>query len=173
MGHLGIQFAKLAGATVYATVSNEVQENMAKQLGADATIHYKTESVEAYVAKHTGNIGFDVVFDTVGNQNLINSFKAVKTSGTVVTTLALDTIDLSLAHSKGIDFHIVFMLIPMLHNLQRERHGNILKAIAQFIENGQVKPLIDEKRFTFAEVGKAHERAEHGQPLGKVIITTP
>ena len=171
VGHLGIQFAKIAGAKVYATVANEAQEKIAKELGADVTINYKAESVEAFVEKHTDGKGFDAVFDTVGNQNLNNSFQAVKVSGRVVTTLALDTLNLSTPHIKGLDFHIVFMLIPMLHNLGRERHGKILKQVAEYIESGKIKPLIDEKTFSFSEVGEAHARAESGKATGKVIIT--
>ncbi len=171
VGHLGIQFAKIAGAEVYTTVANEAQEKIAKELGADATIHYKSESVEDFVEKYTDGKGFDVVFDTVGNQNLNNSFQAVKVSGRVVTTLALDTLDLSPPHIKGLDFHIVFMLIPMLHNLDRERHGKILKQVAEYVESGKIKPLIDEETFDFSQVGEAHARAESGKATGKVIIT--
>jgi len=171
VGHLGIQFAKLAGATVYATVANEEQAAIATSLGADAVIYFQKEPVAEFVKKHTQGVGFDVVFDTVGNQNLHNSLEAVKVSGRVVTTLALANVDLSTAHVKGVDFHIVFMLIPMLHNLGRERHTTILADIARWASEGKIKPLIDKNRFNFSQVGQAHQHAESGKATGKVIIT--
>lgn len=147
VGHLGIQFAKLAGATVYATVANNEQAALAATLGADAVIYYQHESVTEYVQKHTDGAGFDVVFDTVGNQNLHNAVTAAKVSGRVVTTLALTNIDFSTAHVKGLDFHMVFMLIPMLHNVGRERHTTILREIAQWTEEGKIKPVLFQQRF--------------------------
>jgi NADPH:quinone reductase len=170
VGHLGVQFAKMAGAEVFATVSNEKQADIVKHLGADYLINYKSESVEAFVDKHTNGKGFDVVFDTIGNENLINSFNAVKLNGIVVTTLAVKEINLTPVHLKGLDLQVVFMLIPMLHNMGKERHGKILKQVANWVEQGRVKPLID-SQFSFENVGLAHQRAESRQLLGKVVIT--
>jgi NADPH2:quinone reductase len=170
VGHLGVQFAKIAGAEVSATVSSEQQAEIVKKMGADHIINYKTEAVEDFVSKHTNGKGFDIVFDTIGNENLENSFKAAKLNGTVVTTSSLLEINLTPVHLKGLDFQVVFMLIPMLHNVGKERHGEILKQVATWVEQGKVKPLIDSK-FSFENVGLAHQRAEGGQIMGKVIIT--
>lgn len=170
VGHLGVQFAKIAGAEVFATVSSEQQAEIVKKMGADHVINYKTEIVEDFINIHTNGKGFDVVFDTIGNENLENSFKAAKLNGTVVTTSSLLEINLTPVHLKGLDFKVVFMLIPMLHNVSKERHGEILKQVATWVEQGKVKPLIDSK-FSFENVGLAHQRAESGQILGKVVIT--
>lgn len=173
VGHLGLQFAKVLGAKVYATVSNDKQATIAKQLGADFIINYKNETVEDYVNKHTDGKGFDIVFDTIGNQNLYNSFKAVKIKGTVITTLSLDTLDISLIHEKALAFHTVYMIIPFLYNDEdgKKEHGQILQHITELVEQGKVKPLIDEQIFTFENAGKAHEYAETGKNLGKIVIT--
>ena len=44
-----------------------------ESLGA-RPINVKEETVEDYVNNHTGGTGFDVVFDTVGGENMTNSF---------------------------------------------------------------------------------------------------
>ncbi|OYQ33206.1 quinone oxidoreductase [Flavobacterium cyanobacteriorum] len=170
VGHLAVQFAKLAGAEVFATVSTKQQAEIVKIMGADHVINYKTEPVEAFVNKHTNGKGFDVVFDTIGNENLENSFKATKLNGTVVTTSSLLEADLTPVHLKGLDFQVVFMLIPMLHNVGKKRHGEILEQVAAWVQQGKVKPLIDSK-FSFENVGFAHQKAESGQIMGKVVIS--
>jgi NADPH:quinone reductase len=170
VGHLGVQFAKIAGAEVFATVSNEKQADIVKRLGADHVINYKSEPVEEFVGKHTNGNGFDVVFDTIGNENLVNSFAAATLNGTVVTTSSLLEIDLTPVHLKGLNVHVVFMLIPMLHNVGKERHSEILQQVTTWVEQGKVKPLID-SQFSFENVGLAHQRAESGQIIGKVVIT--
>ena len=95
VGHIGVQLAKWAGAKVYATVSNDEKAAIALNLGADVAIDYRQTSVEEFVAEHTDGNGFDVVFDTVGNDNLQNAFKAARLNGTVVSIVSLSLQDLT------------------------------------------------------------------------------
>jgi NADPH2:quinone reductase len=171
VGHIGLQLAKWAGAKVFATASSEKKMAIAHQLGADVVINYHEQTVEEYVTEHTDGKGFDVVFDTVGNDNLQNAFKAAALNGTVVSTLALSTQDLSLVHAKGLTLHVVFMLIPMLHGVGRTHHGEILSKLAQLVDEGKIRPLLDPKSFSFADVAEAHRYAESGQEIGKVTLT--
>lgn len=171
VGHIGVQLAKWSGAEVYALVSSDQKATIARRLGADITINYQKQQVEEFVAEHTDGQGFDVVFDTVGNDNLQNAFKATKLNGTVVSTVSLSQQDLTLLHAKGLTLHLVFMLIPMLFGVGRTHHGEILSKIAQLIDEGKMRPLIDSRSFSLADVAAAHEHAESGQAIGKVVLT--
>jgi NADPH:quinone reductase len=171
VGHIGIQLAKWAGATVYALVSSDEKAAIAHQLGADITINYRQQPVEEFVAEHTDGQGFDVVFDTVGNDNLQNAFKAAKLNGTVVSIGSLSQQDLTLLHAKGLTLHLVFMLIPMLFGLGRAHHGEILSKLAQLVDEGKIRPLLDSKTFSMTEVASAHQYAKSGQAIGKVVLT--
>ncbi|MES9970544.1 MAG: zinc-binding dehydrogenase [Candidatus Thiodiazotropha sp.] len=62
------------------------------------------------------------------------------------------------------------MLIPMLYNHKREEHGAILAELAEIVDRGALKPLLDEARFGLQEVGKAHARLSSGQAVGKIVI---
>src|SRR3989338_5376316 len=86
VGHIAIQLAKWCGAKVYTTVLKQEDFSLAKSLGADEVINAKEENVEKYVTRLTGDRGFDIVFDTVGGQNLDKSFIAAGINGSVVTT---------------------------------------------------------------------------------------
>jgi len=169
VGHIAVQIAKHYGADVYSTVSNDDQAAIVENYGATA-INYKTQSVEDYVAAHTDGVGFDVIFDSVGGANLSNSFAAAALNAHVATTVSLLEIDLSLVHFKGLSFHVVFMLIQMLHDYKREDHGAMLADIANIVDAGALTPLLDESRFTMTEVGQAYDRLTSGKATGKIVI---
>lgn len=169
VGHVALQLARHFGAEVYSTGGGEKQLALIEKLGATA-INYKTESVEQYVARHTDGAGFEAVFDSVGGTNLSNSFEAAALNGQVATTVSLCELDLTTAHFKGLSLHVVFMLIPMLHNFKRAQHGAILRNLASIVEAGGLTPVLDEKRFSLDQAGEAHARLESGQAMGKVVV---
>lgn len=171
VSHVAIQLAKWAGATVFAACSSSQKAEIAKQLGADECISYKDTPVEDYVDEFTAGRGFDVIFDTVGGENIAKCFQAAALNGKVVSVSTRSQQDLSPMHAKGLSLHVVFMLIPLLHNIERERHGNILRQIATLVDENNLKPLIDEHKFTIADIASAHKHLESGAALGKVIVT--
>jgi NADPH:quinone reductase len=170
VGHVAIQLAKWAGANVYTTASSPEKLDIAKRLGADVGINYRKESVQDYVQKYTNGKGFEVVFDTVGGENLDRSFEAAAVNGTVLAIAARSTHDLSPLHSKGLSLHVVFMLLKILNKDQRKHHGEILKKVARVVEEGKLRPLVDSNVFTFEEVSKAHEYMESNKAVGKIAL---
>lgn len=170
VGHLALQLAKARGCGVTTTVGSAEKIPLAQQLGADHVINYHDEPVEQYTNRLTGGVGFDCVFDTVGGTNIATSIAAAKLNGQVVCIQGRAEIDGGALHAKAISLHLVFMLIPMLHGLEQDRHGHILTELAKLVESGEVKPLIDAKRFTFDQIGEAHAYAESGQQIGKVLV---
>ncbi len=170
VGHIGVQLAKQAGAEVYATVSTDRKAAAARKLGADHVILYTATSVADYVAEYTSGKGFDVVFDTVGTDTMDRSFEAAADNGVVVTIAARSTHDLSPLHGKGLTLNVVFMLLPLLRGSGRSAHGEILRQAGILIEDGKLRPLVDEETFTFEDVGKAHARLESGKATGKIAL---
>jgi NADPH2:quinone reductase len=171
VSHIAIQLAKWAGATVYAACSSHQKAETARQLGADECIFYKDTPVEEYVNELTAGRGFDVIFDTVGGENIAKCFQAAALNGKVVSVSSRSQQDLSPMYAKGLTLHVVFMLIPLLHNIERERHGNILRQIAALVDENKLKPLIDGHKFTMTDIASAHKHLESGAALGKVIVT--
>ncbi|MEQ8335618.1 zinc-dependent alcohol dehydrogenase family protein [Nisaea sp.] len=169
VGHVAVQLAKHSGAEVYATVSGGEQAAIVEGYGATA-INYKTETVAEYVEKHTGGAGFEIVYDSVGGPNLTNSFEAAALNGNVATTVSMVELDLTPVHFKGLSLHVVFMLIPMIHDHKREEHGAILTELAAIVDAGKLTPLLDEKTFGLADVGQAYDRLTSGQAIGKVVV---
>ncbi len=169
VGHIGIQLAKAAGARVSTTVSSEEAAALARQLGADDTI-LRSEPVADYVARLTDGSGFSAIFDTVGGDNLTNSFAAAAIGGRIATTNARTTADLGDMHGKALSLHVVFMLLPMLRGPGRERHGRILRDLAALADAGKLRPLIDERRFTLETAADAHALLDSGKARGKIVV---
>ena len=170
VGHIALQLANYFGGDVYATGGGDKQSALIEKLGA-TFINYKTETVADYVAKHTDGQGFNVVYDSIGGANLLNSFDAAALNAQVATTVSMAEIDLTTAHFKGLSLHVVFMLIPMLHNHKREQHGAILAKLADIVDSGKLTPVVDEQHFELEDIGKAHDRLSSGQAMGKVVVS--
>jgi NADPH2:quinone reductase len=171
VGHVAIQLAKVAGAKVYTTASSPEKLSIGKRLGADGVINYQEKSVEEYVKEYTDGKGFDIVFDTVGGENLDRSFQAAATYGTVLAIAARSTHDLSPLHAKALSLHITFMLLKIINKNHRQDHGRILREVTKLVEEGKLLPLVDERTFTFDQVSAAHTLLESNQSIGKIVLT--
>jgi NADPH2:quinone reductase len=169
VGHVALQLAKHYGADVYSTGGGDKQIALIESLGATG-INYKNTKVEDYVETCTGGQGFDIVYDSVGGENMINSFNAARLNGHVVSTVSLLEIDLSLVHFKGLTLHVVFMLIPMLHNYKRAEHHRILTEITKIVEGGNLKPVLDTNHYSLTDVNEAYARLLSGDGMGKVVV---
>ncbi|MGB1556494.1 MAG: zinc-dependent alcohol dehydrogenase family protein [Oceanococcaceae bacterium] len=169
VGHVAVQLAVHRGAQVFATGGSEKALQAIQAMGA-TPINYRSSTVADYVTEHTGGAGFDVVYDTVGDSNLLQSFEAAALNSQVVSTTTMLDLDLTLAHLKGLSLHVVFMLIPMLHNHDRQAHQDILQALAEISDAGAYKPLLDPSDFHITEVAQAHQHLLSGQAMGKIVL---
>jgi len=149
VGHVAVQLAYAFGTQVFATVSKDKMK-IAERYGATA-IDYRSESVESYVARHTGSEGFDIVYDTVGGTTLDDSFLAVKTyTGHVVSSLGWGTHKLAPLSFRGATYSGVFTLLPLLTGGRRAHHGDILREAKKTCRTRQAQ--------TFAQQRTVHVR---------------
>jgi len=173
VGHVGLQIARARGAEVSVTASSDEALDIARELGADHGIRYDEEDVEAYVARLTGGRGFEIVFDTAGGDNTERCFEAARLNGQMATIAAREEHNLLAAYLKGLSIHTVLMLLPMLHGVDRTRHGKILSGAALLVESDQLRPLVDDSTLTFDQIGDAHTYAASGEQHGKVVVMHP
>lgn len=102
---------------------------------------------------------------------MANSFEAARLNGQVVSTVSVVELDLSVAHFKGLSLHVVFMLIPMIHNQGREAPAHILRTLTAVVEAGGLLPVLDENTYSLSQAGDAHARLASGEAVGKVVVT--
>jgi len=170
VGHLALQLAKAMGAETHVSISNVKKAEIARALGADDILHYSREKPGQFLQNLPQGCFYDLVLDTVGGCCLDQSFQAAREYGTVVSIAARASHDLTLMHMKSLSLHVVFMLLPLLQNQHREKHGQILQEIAAFVDQGKINPLIHPEIFSFENVGKAHQCWESSQAIGKIVL---
>lgn len=167
VGHVAVQIARSFGAEVFAVDTPEKASLIA---GLGATPISRNQPVEDYVAVHTDGAGFDIVYDTVGGPVLDQAFAAVRRFGHVVSCLGWGTHALAPLSFKAASYSGVFTLLPLLTGIGREHHGQILREIARLADLKLLKPIVDPKRFSFAEADAAHRWLAERKASGKVVV---
>ena len=155
VGHLAVQFAKLNGAFVAGTAS-ENNEAFLKQIGVDQFINYKKEKFDEIFKNG------DAVLDAMGGDVLYRSFLCVKTGGKVVclpSSTKNDPKAIELAKQKEVE-----LIWPMMHP-----DGEQMKQIASLMEQKKLIVKID-KVFNLEEIAEAHKAIESHSTDGKIII---
>ncbi len=150
VGTYAVQFAKSKGAYVIGTASDR-NIDFLKRLGADEVIDYNMESFETVVSD------VDLVLDTIGGDTQLKSIDVLKTGGRLISTLAADYV--KEAKEKGV----------VLLDFIAQSVPDQLAEIAQLIDSGKVKPIIDQV-LPFTDARKAHMSIEQGHTRGKIVL---
>ncbi|ACA15781.1 Alcohol dehydrogenase GroES domain protein [Methylobacterium sp. 4-46] len=169
VGQAAVQIARAFGAEVFATGSG-VNRSVITRLGA-TFIDYRSETVADYVERHTAGRGFDLVYDTVGGATLDASFEAVRRFGHVVSALGWGKHALAPLSFKAGTYSGVFTLLPLLTGEGRAQHGEILRAVTQFVEAGRISPRLDAHVFEFDMIDAAYRAVATGASNGKVVVS--
>ena len=174
VGTFAIQLAKLMGAFV-ATTASEAGANIVKSLGADEIINYKTEKFEEILKN------YDAVFDTLGGEILEKSFEVIKSGGKIVSVSGLPNARFGKEYGSGFFKTLLFATASHKLTALEKKHnarytflfmkpsGEQLRIIANYIETGKIKPIID-RVLPFKDAQKAMEYAESGRAKGKIIL---
>jgi len=151
VGSAAIQIARQAGARVVATASGEGLE-IARRLGADQVIDYRSERFEDKVAD------VDVVLDTIGGDTQQRSFGVLRAGGYLAATTAPP--DEALAKAHGVSASFVF------HSSDAARLGKVLDLLG----SGALTMLVD-RTAPLSDFGSAFEHQTSGHARGKIVIT--
>jgi NADPH:quinone reductase-like Zn-dependent oxidoreductase len=157
-----LQFAKILGAKVIITSSSDEKLARAKQLGADATINYKTfPNWEEKVHELTQQQGVDQVIEVGGAGTLEKSLRSVGVSGRISLIGVLGGAgEVNHTHMlmKSIDMQGIYVG-------SREMFEAMNRAIALH----QIKPVVD-RVFPLDEAPAAYRYLQSGSHFGKVVI---
>jgi NADPH:quinone reductase-like Zn-dependent oxidoreductase len=160
-----VQLAKLKGAHVIAAAGGEDRLEVAKGLGADHMINYRTQDLEQEVRKITSKRGVDVVFENIGDPDLWpGAWDSLARNGRLVT----------------VGFHgggIVPLDIKKLHMRQLKVLSSAMDAGAKDVQGeclqlaaeGKIRPVIG-KKLPLADAAEGHRLVENNEVIGKVIL---
>ncbi|MDM4719303.1 NAD(P)-dependent alcohol dehydrogenase [Micromonospora sp. WMMA1363] len=162
IGTFAVQMAKALGAEVVGVCSTRNVE-LVKSLGADHVIDYTKERVIA-PASHGP---FDLILDTVGNEDYKAYFSILTERGLFVSTVpSLRNLTGKLKGyvSTG-GRRATFVLVPT-------RGLKQLKQISALMEQQKVSTYIGDT-FSLDEINRAYDLSASGRSRGKIIIRVP
>ena len=158
-----LQFAKLAGFRTIITSSSDDKLALARQLGADETINYKTTPAwDEAARKLTGGLGVDHIIEVGGSNTLALSMKALRIHGAISVIGVLSGADAAIAPTS---------LLVLSARVQGIFVGSrsMFEQMNKAIELHKVKPVVD-KTFAFAELKQALLYMESQQHFGKICL---
>jgi NADPH:quinone reductase-like Zn-dependent oxidoreductase len=158
-----LQFARLAGATVIITSSQDAKLERARALGATGCINYRTTPEwEREVLKLTGGRGVDHVLDVGGAGTLSRSIGCVAVGGRIAMIGVLTG-----TGAAGSPYGLLGKQASLqgVYVGSRGHFERMNTAIAAH----RMEPIID-REFGFEEAPAAYRHLESGAHFGKVVI---
>ena len=168
-----IQLAKQAGATVLSTASSDEKLERLKEFGLDHGINYAKENFAERTRELTDGTGADVILDSVGGQNLIDSVGALAYRGTLVSVgvagRAGSGIEVRNLWAQNNALRGVFLGGALVAEYSRV-HAMITNLIER-VARGELRVHID-RVFPLAEAAAAHAYIESRAAFGRVVMST-
>ncbi len=162
VGTAGIQVAKMLGAHVIASAGSDEKLERAREIGAEATVNYRTEDLAGRVRELTDGRGVDVVMESVGGGVLAGSLAALAKNGSVVTVGAHG------GEIVPVDVILLFRHQWSLIGSVRATAEEIRHCI-DLVASGQLSPLIH-ATLPLDLAAEAHRILENRQQFGKVVL---
>src|SRR6266568_4366253 len=167
VGTFAVQIAKSLGADVTGVCSTR-NVDLVKSLGADHVIDYTKEDFTK------GAERYDVMLDNVGNHSL-SECRAVLTPNGKYVLIGGGGAD-EQGFLGGLGKALWAMVFSKFVNQQMgmmmaDANGKDLTILADMMESGKLKPVIDRTYKSLAEIPDAIRYLEQGHARGKVVIT--
>ena len=159
----GLQFGRLAGATIILISSSDAKLEGARAMGAHHTINYRTEPEWAKrVLELTGGRGVDLTLEVGGAGTLSKTLRATGHAGHISLIGIL----------SGIAGEI--QIGPILHKALTVRgiyvgSRSMFEAMNVAIAQHRLEPVID-RVFSFDETPEAFRHLESAQHFGKLVL---
>jgi NADPH2:quinone reductase len=177
VGSLAVQLAKAAGAgPVIAVASSPEKRELARSLGADATVDAGAEDLNSALREANGGAKVDVVLEMVGGTTFDASLRALARFGRLVTfgmasrqaPMPVAPGSLMVGSKSVIGFWLADAMtrdrwVPMVAQPLRELVG--------MVALGELRPLAGHL-YPLADARRAHEDLLARRTTGKVVLTT-
>lgn len=173
VGAAVVQMAKAVGARVITTVGSEEKAVIARQLGADLAILYKTQDVAAEVKRATDGKGVQVWYETQREPDLIRTVELMAPRGRIVLMAgrqAQPVFPVGPFYVKGLSLFGFAMF-----NMTPDEQRICAEDIHRWMSEGKLRALVG-RQFHFSEAAAAHRLQEEntlaksGTLMGKIVL---
>jgi len=167
VGTFAVQLAKNFGAEVTGVCSGRNTE-LVQSLGADHVIDYTKEDFTK------GTERYDVLLDNVGNRSLSECRRVLTPNGTYVLIGGGGANEQGFLGglAKALDAAVYSKFVSQKMGMMMANPStNDLTLLADMMQSGKIKPVIDRTYKSLSEVPEAIRYLEEGHARGKVVIT--
>lgn len=158
---MALMFAHYLGAKVIVTSSSRDKLAEAAKLGASFGVSYRDTDWEEQISRHLRGARVDLVVDGAGGEAWSKGLNLLRPGGRIVSygaTAGLAQIDLRKVFWKQLN------ILGSTMGSERD-----FREMIALVGAGKLKPCIDQV-LPLAEAIQAHERMEHGQQMGKLVL---
>ena len=158
-----LQFAKMAGAEVYACTSSEDKARKLRELGADHVINYSDNpDFSKAVWAATGKKGVDVAVNFTGGDTWIPTQRCMAVHGRILTCGS------TVGHLCTIDVRFVwFREIDIIGS--RAYLPEDIKACLDFVAAGKLAPVV-EQELPLEQAAEGVRMLDERRVFGKIIV---
>jgi NADPH2:quinone reductase len=170
VAHYALQLAKLRGARVLTTISNDVKANHARAAGADETINYRTQDVGERVKALTEGRGVDALIEMDLNANARFYSAVLRPHSTVVVygTSASETV----LPSQWLMMNSITLRLFLVYELSAADRTAGINELPVLLEHGRLIHTVA-RRLPLQGIAEAHELVERGEVMGNVVLDIP
>ena len=169
VGRYAVQMARLAGATVIATISGPEKAAEAEAAGAHHIVNYRSEPVAERVLTLTRGRGADRIVDVEFGGNLAASVDMIAPRGVISAYASMAAPEPALPFYP-LMFKNVSLNLLVVYRLEDAARRRAERDLSTWLEAGALDHKIA-ARFPFEETAAAHELVESGDRIGAVIVT--
>jgi NADPH:quinone reductase-like Zn-dependent oxidoreductase len=130
VGSMGIQIARLRGATV-ATTCSGANADYARSLGAEIVVDYENEDFARNLRDQ------DVVLDPIGGETNLRSYQVLRRGGTLLVVLRADPIEEANRAAKMAEFGVTTKVVEFINQ------PDVLDELRTLIEAGKLRPVVE------------------------------
>ncbi|HHR5803272.1 TPA: NAD(P)H-quinone oxidoreductase [Providencia alcalifaciens] len=172
IGSVAIMLAKAFGATVITTVGSEEKAAVAKSLGADCVINYRTNDFVTATQDFTSHKGVNMVVDIIGGDYVSKNYVVAAKFGRII--------QIGMMKGNPTQLNMMPLMVKRLihtgstmRSRSNEEKAQIARELYQqvwdIVQSGKIKPIIN-KIHTLNQVESAHQYMESGDLIGKIIL---
>ena len=172
VGQLLVQMVKAKGGRVVATAGSADKLEIARGLGADATVNYnEVDDLAAEVRKANGDEGVDVAYDGVGRSTFDASLASLRPRGMMVlfggASGQVPPFDLQRLNTGG----SLFVTRPTLGSYVATREELLERGSSVLGDIAAGRLVIDVGgRYPLAEAARAYDNLEARRTTGKLLL---
>ncbi len=168
VGYYAIQWARLAGAQVIATASDDASREDCMRAGADAVVNHRDEDFVEQVRDLMPGGFVDRVVEVDFGKNLARNLELLKVGGTISTYASASVTEPKLPFFRMMyqDLTVRFVIV---YDMPEEAKDEAIEDITDCLERGHLLHRVAH-RLPLADTAAAHELIEKGGFRGCVVL---